>query len=113
MNTPEKDKRKTYWAILKLLIYIGIPIVVLLLPMNYFDTGDSICLSVRIFDQECYACGMTSAFMHLIHLDFETAFAYNMLSFIALPLIAILWISASWKEAKYLYSRYQNTQHYA
>ena len=68
-----------------------IPIVLIILPKDFFDKGDSYCLSVMLFDIECYGCGMTRAIMHLIHLDYEGAFVFNMLSFIVLPIILFLW----------------------
>ncbi len=40
--------------------------------------------------------------MHLIHLDFEEAFAYNMASFVALPLLGVVWIQWGLKEYKIL-----------
>ena len=43
---------------------------------------DSICLSLFLFDTECYACGMTRAIQHLIHFDFLTGYNYNKLSII-------------------------------
>jgi hypothetical protein len=43
-------------------------------------------MSVVFFDRECYACGMTRAIQHLIHLDFFIAYDYNKLSFIVLPI---------------------------
>jgi hypothetical protein len=79
-------------SITRAFFYITIPIFLLILPSDYFDSEDeSICLSVRILNEECYACGMTSAMMHLIHFEFETAFAYNAISFLAFPPLAILW----------------------
>ena len=55
--------------------YIGglllIPLVLIALPADFFDTGQSICLSVVLLDTECYGCGMTRAIQHLVHLDFQ------------------------------------------
>jgi len=68
------------------------PIIIFLLPIDYFDQGGSICLSQVLFDQECYACGLTRGCKHLLHLDLENAFAYNMGSFLALPLVSFLWL---------------------
>ena len=73
---------KIYLAVLLI-----IPLVLLLLPSAFFDSGDSICMSVVFFDRECYACGMTRAIQHLIHLDFFIAYDYNKLSFIVLPIL--------------------------
>lgn len=77
-------------------IYFGglilIPIVLLVLPSNYFDHGQSVCVSVLLFDQECYGCGMTRGIQHLLHLDFLTAYEFNKLSLIVLPLLIYLWL---------------------
>ena len=73
-------------------IYILIPIILLVLPVDFFDEGNSICLSVFLFDFECYACGLTRAVMHLIHLDFYNAWLYNKLIVIVFPLMSLLWI---------------------
>ena len=76
-----------------LTILLIIPIIfVIILPANYFDEGQSICLSVLLFEKNCYACGMTRAIQHLIHLDFSIAWEFNKLSFIVLPLLAISYI---------------------
>lgn len=78
-------------------IYFGgiilIPIVLLVLPPNYFDNGQSVCVSVLLFDQECYGCGMTRGIQHLLHLDFLTAYEFNKLSLIVLPLLIYLWLN--------------------
>ncbi len=76
---------------LRLLFRILIPIVLLILPGNYFDNGRSICLSQLLFHLDCPACGLTRACMHLIHFQFEDAYAYNMFSFISFPVLAIIW----------------------
>jgi hypothetical protein len=38
--------------------------------------------------------------MHLIHFEFEEAFAYHMWSFIAFPVLAIFWVHWFLKERK-------------
>lgn len=93
-------------TIAKLLLIIILPIVLLLLPADFFDSGRSICLSQLLFGFECPACGMTRACMHLIHLNFEDAFAYNMMSFIVLPLLAVVWIQWFLREGR-LFRRYR------
>jgi hypothetical protein len=88
---------KSYFIIIFLVV---VPLLLLLLPENYFDTGETICLSQRLFNQECYACGLTRACQHLIHLNFEEAYRYNMLSFLAFPSVSILWATWFFKEFK-------------
>jgi len=95
-------KFRYYFTIAKLTLIIGLPIVLLILPADFFDNGESICLSKVIFNVECYACGMTRACMHLIHFDFEEAYSYHMMSFIALPLLGVIWILWGLKEYKML-----------
>jgi hypothetical protein len=87
-------------------IYLGvlliIPLFLLLLPSNFFDSGDSMCLSIVLFDRECYACGMTRAIQHIIHFDFFVAYQFNKLSVIVFPLIVISYFK-EFKKAYYLF----------
>ncbi len=83
-------------------MYILVPIVLLLLPSDYFDNGKSYCLSVLILNKECYACGMTRAIMHLIHFDFQNAYYYNVLSFVVFPVLAFIWGTWFYKDYKLL-----------
>ena len=84
-------KTRQYFILFKLGIIFFTPIVLLILPSNFFDEGPVMCVSGLLFDMECYACGLTRACMHLIHLDFEEAFAYNMMSFIVMPILPVVW----------------------
>ncbi|MFM2360287.1 MAG: hypothetical protein RLY16_2280 [Bacteroidota bacterium] len=88
---------------IQVVVLILIPIILLLLPATFFDNGKTICLSQLLANTECYACGLTRGIQHLIHFDFEEAYAYNMGSFIVFPLIGFLWIKwiiDSWKKSK-------------
>jgi hypothetical protein len=87
-------------AILALIILL--PIVIFLLPIDFFDHGKPMCLSQIIFKMECYGCGLTRACKHLMHFDFERAFYYNMGSFVILPLVGILWIKWGLDKYKFL-----------
>ena len=68
-------------------LFLGL---LLYLPANFFDQGQSVCLSVVFFDMECYACGMTRGVMHFIHGDFQAAWEFNKLVFVVVPLVAFL-----------------------
>ncbi len=72
---------------LYLIILVALPLILIILPANFFDSGQSICLSIIVLDRECYACGMTRAIQHLIHFDFISAYSFNKLSFFVLPLL--------------------------
>lgn len=79
-------------ALVNQLKYIGftllflVPVILWLLPADYFDSGESMCLSVVLANTECYGCGLTRGIQHLMHFEFETAWEYNKLSFLILPL---------------------------
>jgi hypothetical protein len=75
-------------------ITIVAPFVLICLPSNFFDNGESICLSKMLAGIECYACGMTRATMHFIHFEFQEAWGFNKLSFIVVPLLFPLWLKA-------------------
>jgi Protein of unknown function (DUF2752) len=68
-----------------------IPLVLIILPADFFDIGQSVCLSVLLLDMPCYGCGMTRAVQHLIHLDFAAAYTFNRISFIVFPILAVVW----------------------
>ncbi|WP_350028972.1 DUF2752 domain-containing protein [Flavobacterium terrisoli] len=70
------------------------PFILILLPADYFDTGNSICLSKVLAGYECYACGLTRGIMHFIHFEFQKAWEFNKLSFIIVPLLFPLWVKA-------------------
>ncbi|MCF8253020.1 MAG: DUF2752 domain-containing protein [Bacteroidia bacterium] len=94
METRNNDltkKRKIGYVLLALLMAFGL--ILFLLPASYFDTGTPMCLSVILFNRNCYGCGMTRGVMHLIHFDFVEAWEFNKLSFIVFPLLVymILW----------------------
>lgn len=78
-------------SIVKAVIFIGVPALLLYLPATFFDEGRSISLFELAGVEDYYSKGMTRAVMHLIHLDFTTAWEYNRLSFIVFPLIAWVW----------------------
>lgn len=76
------------------------PIVLVSLPATYFDYGQTKCLSVIFFHQECYGCGMTRAIQHLIHFDIERALQLNKIAFIVLAVLIYLWVSEILKTTK-------------
>ncbi|MBU3659793.1 MAG: DUF2752 domain-containing protein [Flavobacteriales bacterium] len=88
----ETDKNKSIIKKVFLLLLLGGPFFLLFLPSTYFDSGESICLSVYLFDLQCLGCGLTRGVMHLIHLDFKEAWGFNKLSFLVVPIALLFWI---------------------
>ncbi len=70
------------------------PFVLILLPSDIFDKGESICLSKMLAGMECYACGLTRATMHFVHFEFLKAWEFNKLSFIVIPMLFPLWLKS-------------------
>ena len=66
------------------------PLVLLVLPVTFFDSGPEFCLFTRLSGIHCPGCGMTRACMHIIHLDIVPALNYNKLAFVVLPIMCIL-----------------------
>lgn len=67
------------------------PIVLWILPPDFFDEGPAVCPSRVFFDIECFGCGMTRAVMHLHHFDYEEAFYYNYGVLLIYPALVIVW----------------------
>lgn len=80
-----------------------LPLVLMLMPADYFDEGESICLSVQLFDTECYGCGLTRSIMHLLHFDLHESVYYNPLGIVVAVLVAFLAIQRIRKNLSQLY----------
>ena len=76
-----------------LAVLLAAPVVLWLLPSDFFETGNGIalCPSKAFFDFECMGCGMTRAVMHFHHFEFDDAAYYNMGVFIVYPALVALW----------------------
>lgn len=72
-------------------ILIAAPFLLAFLPGDYFDKGESICISKLLTDEDCPGCGMTRAIQHSLHLEFDVAYSYNKLVVIVLPLLIVVW----------------------
>lgn len=68
------------------------PFVLLCLPPDFFDYGETTCPSYNLFGVKCPGCGITRATMHLVHLELKQAWAFNKLAFIIDPFLAFLYI---------------------
>jgi hypothetical protein len=78
----------------RIIITMVTPFVLILLPSDFFDNGESVCLSKMLAGMECYACGLTRASMHFVHFEFLKAWGFNKLSFIVVPMLFPLWLKS-------------------
>lgn len=73
------------------------PLVLMIIPYDTFDYGESICPSKVFFDTECPGCGTTRATMRMAHFRFAEAWQFNRLSFITIPLIGFFYCRIIYK----------------
>lgn len=93
-------------SIIKAMALIFGAIVLLWLPADFFDQGQTICPSKVFLDVECLGCGMTRAMQHLIHFEFQRAWHFNHLVVVVAPILLYIWLkslllalkSLKWKE---------------
>jgi hypothetical protein len=75
-----------------LFIWLAIPFVLIVLPKEFFDEGQTICLFTLATGKNCLGCGMTKAIMRCIHFDFYAAFHKNPFSLIIFPLFVFVYV---------------------
>ncbi len=68
------------------------PLVLRLLPADFFDDGPSLCPSKRFLDLECPGCGLTRGTQHFLHGEWEVALDYNPLVVVVVPLLGVVWM---------------------
>lgn len=79
------------------------PIVLWILPADFFDHGEVIlCPSRLFFNIECFGCGMTRAIQHFHHFEFQEAFYYNYGSIVVYPGLVFVWFLWMYKALKRL-----------
>lgn len=88
----KRSKRRIFILYLQIGGMLLAPLVLLALPASFFDQGQSLCISVLLLDQTCPACGSTRSIMHLIHLDFLTAWEYNKIAVLVFPVLAYVYL---------------------
>ena len=85
-------KNKKHLRIILLTGLVALPLALLLLPADFFDQGEVLCPSKRFLDLECMGCGITRGIQHAIHFEFSTAWHFNKLTFIVMPIAIFFWI---------------------
>lgn len=98
-----RSKKRTYsknFYIAKAIALAIFPIILLVLPKDFFDKGPEICVFTLLSGYKCWGCGMTRGCMHLIHLDFKAAWDFNEKAFVVLPIMCGLLLAEFIKTIK-------------
>lgn len=66
------------------------------IPINN-EILTKICLIKNITGKECLNCGMTRAFLSVLHLDFKNAYQYNSNVIIVFPLTFFIYLFSWYK----------------
>lgn len=88
--------------IIKIIVALLINIILLFIlyniPVDRLNNSNvSICVFKNIFGVECWNCGMTRAFLSILHLDFYAAFSYNKNVIIIFPLTLFIYVYTWYK----------------
>ena len=96
-------QRNKYFQWAWLVFLLLTPIVLWILPSDFFDnSGVTLCPSKLFFDVECFGCGMTRAVMHMHHLEIEDAVYYNNGVVVIFPALVVVWAVWVFKAARRL-----------
>lgn len=77
------------FSLVRMLFYVLIPLFIMMQPASFMD-HQSLCIIQHIFKTKCLFCGMTRAFIHILHFDLEGAIHFNVLSLIVFPIVSLI-----------------------
>ena len=86
-------------------IIFNLVLIILLYLIPIEDSNLSLCLYKAITGKKCYNCGMTRAFLNILHLNFHKAYEYNKNVIVVFPLTVIVYLY-SWY--KYINKEWRN-----
>ena len=87
----------------KILLFLGVNLIVLILLYNIPTNSEilnNICLIKCFIGKECWNCGMTRAFLSILHFDFKGAYQFNHNVVVVFPLTIGIYLY-SWN--KYIF----------
>lgn len=77
----------------RIFMFLCINILLLILLYNLpMETNHSLCIYKNITGKDCFNCGMTRAFLSILHLNFKRAIEYNWRVVIVFPYTVIMYI---------------------
>jgi hypothetical protein len=106
MNASNKEVRQN----IKYGVILVVPFILWMLPANFFDTGQSICLSKLLMERDCPGCGMTRAVQHAMHFEFAEAWNFNKMIVILLPIFVFIYVRVAIDVYKRVKTRFNRNQ---
>ena len=73
---------------------------IILLTALYSSLLENLCIYKLILGKECWNCGMTRAFLAMIHFDLNTALSYNNKVVIVFPMAIVIYLNTWYKYIK-------------
>jgi len=83
---------KTKKIILFFIVNAILVILLYLIPLEGNKVLENLCIFKNIFGIECPGCGMTRAFLSILHFEFDKAIAYNWKCVFVFPLTVIIYL---------------------
>ncbi len=84
----------------KIIFFIIINLMLLMLLYNIPINSrilDSICIFKNVTGNRCWNCGMTRAFLSVLHFDFNSAFQFNNKIIVVFPMTIIMYLYSWYK----------------
>ena len=83
----------------RIFIFLSINILLFLFLYNLpiRDDGPTLCIYKNITGRDCFNCGMTRAFLSVLHFKFEQAWNYNWKVIIVFPYALIIYLYSWFK----------------
>jgi hypothetical protein len=73
-------------------MWLALPIVLWVLPSDYFHQGSVWCPSKLIWNWDCPFCGLIRATQHAMHLEWKAAWEFNKMIVGFFPVCVFLWL---------------------
>ena len=85
---------------IKFLIFLGFNLMLLILLYNISTNSqvlDDICLIKHFTGKRCWNCGMTRAFLSILHFNFYSAYQFNHNVIVVFPLTVGIYLYSWYK----------------
>lgn len=84
----------------KIFIFLGFNLILIILLYNISIDSEilqNICLIKFLIGKKCWNCGMTRAFLSILHFDIYSAYQYNHNVLVVFPLTIVMYLYSWYK----------------